>query len=208
MTSFAIRLIRKALTVILENLRGMQKWWGLKNQFESEKRSPRGELLLAISILGNMIPVLYPIIGGAPFLISLTLIVISLISYWLLRMGISDPRLWDWTGVGIGVEIIGLVLGGFYLPHGGLNVVQHVFKNVLVRTIAVAAGSITWAATTYVVSAQPGDFEGEAEPVMDIKAPDMNEYGINEPRKRFKFPDFSDYGYYQQWENAEFQHNK
>jgi hypothetical protein len=208
MASFAIRLIRKALTIILESLKGMQNLWGLKNQFESEKRSPRGELLLAISILGNMVPVLYPIIGGAPFLVSLILIVISIISYWLLRMGISDPRLWNWTGVGIGIEAIGLILGGFYLPHVGLNIIQHIFRNVIVRTAAVTAGSVTWAATTYVASAQPGDFEGQSEPVRGYKAASIHDYGYKEPKKYFQFPDFGDYSYYDQWDNAEWQHNK
>ena len=206
MTKFIITLIRKALTLIVDSFKQIQGIWGLKNKFESEERSPRGELLLAISILGNIIPVLSPILGGTPFFISLILIAISIITYWLLRSGISDPRLWTWTGSGILLESVGLILGGFYLPYTGL--IQHIFKNVIFRTILIAAGSGVWAATTYVVSAQPGDFEGEAEPVMDIKAPNMNEYGIDEPRKRFKFPDFSDYGYYQQWENAEFQHNK
>ena len=97
MTKFIITLIRKALTLIVDSFKQIQGIWGLKNKFESEERSPRGELLLAISILGNIIPVLSPILGGTPFFISLILIAISIITYWLLRSGISDPRLWTWT---------------------------------------------------------------------------------------------------------------
>lgn len=208
MTHFAILLIRKALTLILESFRGINKWWNLKSQFESEKRSPRGELLLAISILGNMVPVLYPVIGGAPFLVSLILIVISIISYWLLRMGISDPRLWAWTGTGIAIEVVGLILGGFYLPHATINIFQHIFKNVIVRTGVTAIGSLAWAATTYVVSAQPGDFEGEAEPIKEYTAAKISDYGYPSPKKKFVLPDFGDYSYYDQWDNGGWQHNK
>lgn len=208
MSQFAILLIRKALTLILQILKEASSWWSLKNKFE-EQRSPRGELLLALSILGNMIPVLYPILGGAPFLVSLILIVISLVSYWLLRMGISDPRLWNWTAIGIGVEVIGLILGGFYLSHTGMNIIEHIFRNVIVRTGVVGIGSVAWAATTYIVSAQPGDFEGQDEPGgIVIKAPTIGDYGYAQPRRKFEVPDFGDYGYYKQWDNAQWQHNK
>ena len=212
MLQFAIRLIRKALTIIIENFQGMNRWWGLKNKFE-ERRSPKGELLLAVSIIGNMVPVLYPILGGAPFLISLILVIVSIVSYWLLRMGISDPRLWNWTVAGIGLEMIGLILGGFYLPHVGINVIHHILKNVVIRSSLAGFGSLVWAASTYLVSAQPGEFEGEKEPSRLYKAASISDYaytdnGITKSKKNFKLPDFGDYDYYNQWNNAEYQHNK
>lgn len=184
MISVAIRLIRYALTFILEQLQQIVELWRSKERFESRPRRMIGEIGIALSILGTSHQIIAPIIGGGiPFIVAIALIAAWILAYWFRRAGISDPRLLYLSLIGIAIEVVAVIFGGVFIPHAGMNLLQHLFQNVVVRGGLTGIGSLISSTITYVVSALPGDFEGERIPDPDLSTSE------------------SSLSYYEQWQN-------
>lgn len=178
-------VLQKAVQTIYAILSEMNSWWNVQYRFDAQKRSRLGELMIALSILGSVAEILAPIWGGVPLIISIVLIVCSVLTYWFMRSGISDPRLWDLTLIGIVIQIFGVAIGGLFIAHPELSLLQHLFNNVLVRSTVIGGLSLLGAGIGYVLSALPGMLEGPREPEWDYPVPDLDDprYG-----SRWKHP--------------------
>ena len=153
----------------------MNSWWNVQYRFDAQKRSPLGELMIAISILGSIAQILAPILGGIPGVVGIILILCSLATFWFMRAGISDPRLWDLTLIGIAIQVFSVGFGGLFLAHPGVSVIQHIFTNSIVRASVAGGISILGAGIGYVLTALPGMFEGPKEPKWDYPQPDFDD---------------------------------
>ena len=188
MQSFFWGMLRFALNLIYEALSTLKRFWDLQYRFDAQRRTTLGEISIAVSILGSVLQVLYPIWGGVPFIIALLLVLAAVISFWFMRAGISDPRLWDLTLIGIIIQVAGVAVGGIFMSHAGMSILQHLASNVFVRTVEVGFFSVLGSGIGYVLSALPGMFEG------------ITRVDTTYPIPNFDDPDFDDMNYGKAWD--------